>query len=292
MAESLNGNGGLEARRFLLSSLSCAPARSLGLLSGAAGSSKMRPDGKEALLQTLEEKKAAALAFEARFAQDHFARLGVTREALYGLLQRYHQAFDTMGEVRLPAPSGGMGPPACSKGCAFCCRALIVVTAPEVFFLAEHLTRTRDEKSLVDLKRRVSDVDRVTRGEAGDARWRRGPPCPLLGESDNACSAYAGRPLACRGLLSSSVKGCMDAFAVRASDPRFAGARPFLFQNSEVFLRALAISLAAHGRPLYRLELNAALVAVWSTPDPLEKWLSGVDIFANARAPGASAPIG
>lgn len=242
-------------------------------------------------MQTLEEKKAAALAFEARFAQDHFARLGVTREALYSLLQRYHQAFDSMGEVRLPSPTGGVAPPACAKGCAYCCRALIVVTAPEVFFLADHLTRTRDNTGLADLMRRVEGVDRVTRGQAGDARWGSGPPCPVLGESDNACSAYAGRPLACRGLLSSSLKGCRDAFEARATDPRFAGARPFLFQNSEVFLRALAIALAAHGRPLYRLELNAALVAVWSTPDSLEKWLSGVDIFADARAPGASAPI-
>jgi Fe-S-cluster containining protein len=242
-------------------------------------------------LETTEDKLAAALAFEARHAIDHFSRLGVTRASLFSLLERYHQAFDSMGDVRLPAPEGGLVRPACSKGCAFCCRTIIVVTAPEVFYLADHIERTRSPDEYAGLTAHVSATDRQTRGRSGDERWGFGPSCPLLNEAEHACSIYSSRPVACRGVLSSSLQGCKTAFATRATDPRFSGDRPFLFSNSEVFLRAMAMALAAHGRPLYRLELNAALVAVWSTENPLDKWLAGVDVFENARAPGASAPI-
>ena len=239
----------------------------------------------------MDDRKAAAVVSEARFAADHFARHGVTRDSLFSLLERYHHAFDSMGEVRLPSPKGAMVRPACSKGCAWCCRTIIVVTAPEVFFLCEHIAATRRPEESAALVAHVRATDGVTRGKPGDERWASGPSCPLLRESDQACSVYPGRPIACRGVLSSSLEGCKSAFATRASDPRFAGGRPFLFQNSEVFLRAMAIALAAHGRPLYRLELNAALVAVWSVENALEKWLQGVDIFKDARAPGAAAPI-
>lgn len=242
-------------------------------------------------MNTLEDRKAQALAFEAQYAAEHFSRHGVTRQSLYALLERYHQAFDAMGDVRLPTPAGGLAPPACSKGCAYCCRTIIVVTAPEVFYLADHIGRTRAPEPHAALAAHVRATDRETRGKTGDKRWSFGPSCPLLNEAEQACSVYPARPIACRGVLSSSLEGCKSAFATRASDPRFAGARPFIFQNSEVFLRAMAIALAAAGHPLHRLELNAALVAVWSVENPMERWLRGEDIFKDARAPGAAAPI-
>lgn len=245
----------------------------------------------EANLNSLEEKKSAALAFETHLANEHFSKRGVTRQSLFALLERYHHGFDSMGDVRLPAPAGGLTRPACSKGCAYCCHTIIVATAPEVFYLAAHIERSRAPEARAELADHVRAADMETRGRPGDWRWAAGPPCPLLRKEDKACSVYPGRPIACRGLLSSSLEGCESAFAKRATDARFAGERPFLFQNSEVFLRAMAIALAALGRPLYRLELNAALVAVWSTENALERWLEGVDVFKDARAPGATTPI-
>jgi hypothetical protein len=67
--------------------------------------------------------------------------------------------------------------------------------------------------------------------------------------------------------------------------------RPFLFQNSDIFTRALAVGLRSVGLRLFRLELNAALTEIWSVERPMQRWLSGEDIFLSARAPNASAPI-
>jgi Fe-S-cluster containining protein len=240
-------------------------------------------------MDSVEAKKAAALDFEARFAIDHFAREGVTRASLFSLLERYYGAYDAMGEVLLPTP-GGPTRAACSKGCAWCCRTIIVVTAPEAFYVADHIERTRGEAGLSAAIHHVRATDAATRGKVGAERWGFGPPCPLLDEAEGACSVYPGRPLACRGTFSSSLEGCKAAFAVRATDPRFEGKRPFLFQNSEVFIRALAFGLQSQGRQLHRLELNAALTVIWSMENALDQWLNGVDIFADARAPDASAP--
>jgi hypothetical protein len=195
-----------------------------------------------------------------------------------------------MGDVSLPSELGP-AKPGCAKGCAFCCHTIVIVTAPEAFYLAEFIAFDKSVDQQTSLAAAVTKFDAAVRGLTGDQRWGQGGPCPLLATPENVCSVYNGRPLACRGLLSNSRRKCEDAFSKRGADPWTAGVRPFLFQNSDVFTRALGASLRAFGIDLYRLELTAAVATIWRTEGAFDRWLGGEDIFLNARAPNASWPI-
>ena len=241
-------------------------------------------------MQDVSDKKSAATQAEGAFAAAYFARFGVSRQTIFELIDRYAALYRDMGAVKLPTAAGAV-PAACSKGCWYCCHTIIVLTAPEAFYLADHIERTRDAEGLAALKEKVRAADTVTSGQPGDVRWGKGPPCPLLDTKEGACSVYEGRPLACRGAFSSSLPACEKAYAERATNPRSLGAEPFIFQNSDVVIRALALGLKSTGRSLYRLELNAALVSIWSTPNAFEAWLAGADVFQNARAKGFDGPL-
>jgi Fe-S-cluster containining protein len=238
----------------------------------------------------IDAKRAAAFEREAQYAVEHFRLAGLNRDSVFALLDRYYQVYDAMGAISLPSETGPV-PTACMKGCAFCCHTIVVVTAPEAFYLAEFIEGAGDQGQFRDARARVEAFDGKSRGVPGEVRWGKGLPCPLLSANNGACSIYRGRPLACRGLFSNSLSSCKSAFERRGADPWTAGMRPFLFQNSDIFTRALAVGLRSVGLRLFRLELNAALTEIWSVERPMQRWLSGEDIFLSARAPNASAPI-
>jgi hypothetical protein len=242
-------------------------------------------------MSSIQTRKQAAIEAEGRFAAAHFASSGVTQDTIFALLDRYGGMYEAMGEVMLPKPGGGSVKAACSKGCWFCCHTIIILTAPEAFYLAAFIERTRTPEALAALKARIFETDRTTRGLAGDQRWGSGPPCPLLDQASGACGVYGGRPLACRGAYSSSLDACKKAFATRAANPRNEGAEAFIYQNADVVTFALAIGMKSTGRDLYKLELIAALVEIWSREDAFKEWLAGVDVFEKARAPNATTPL-
>lgn len=238
---------------------------------------------------TVDSKKAQAREIEGRAAVEHFARLGVTKASLFSLLEKYYGVYDAMGDIKLPALGGGRTSPGCVKGCAFCCYPMIVLTPPEAFYVADFIERTRSPEHFTRTVREVRAADAKMRGLKGFERWSKGDPCPLLDPEANACTVYGGRPLACRGLLSSSRPSCEAAFNEREIKPLFNS--PFLFQSSDVFVYALAIGLRSVGRPIHRLEMNAALTTIWTTDRAMERWLAGEDVFIAARAPNSEQPL-
>lgn len=241
-------------------------------------------------MNSIEERKAEAARLEGQVAADHFARNGISRQSISSLLAHYWDIFDQMGEVYLPTPHGKVKA-ACAKGCSMCCHAIILLTAPEAFILADQIEKTRSKEEFEHITEEVRIADSKTRGRIGAERWGFGPPCPLLDAKSGACSVYGSRPLACRGAFSSSVQACQKAFAERQTNPRSLGSESFIFQNADVLIYAMALGMKAAGRPLYKLELNAALTTIWSTDNALNRWINGDDIFLDARAPGDTAPL-
>jgi Fe-S-cluster containining protein len=97
----------------------------------------------------------------------------------------------------------------CSRGCSTCCRQLVPLSIPEVFYLAERLSgreraRERFASAGAALERAGlrgvfldADYDDARAWESAAAYFRLGIPCPLLDE-EGACSIHPERPIACR----------------------------------------------------------------------------------------------
>lgn len=89
----------------------------------------------------------------------------------------------------------------CRAGCAFCCHALVVVGLAEAQYLREQLEADVLERLESEGAIRLRRIRREKHRADFPARYfAEANPCPLL-TPEATCSAYAARPLACRGVL-------------------------------------------------------------------------------------------
>ncbi|SDE82220.1 YkgJ family cysteine cluster protein [Rhodospira trueperi] len=164
-------------------------------------------------------------------------------------------------------------PIACKAGCTMCCHSRwILVTAPEVLVTADAV------------RERPEHADMLARAEAAAA-----PdvdvvrvPCAVL-DGAGMCSAYASRPLKCRGYTSLDVRACEAKLTVNPEAevpvyyPRYA--------IYDAMQAGVLKGVEAAGYRSERLDLRGALVRALATPDATARWLSGEDVFAGLRMP-------
>jgi hypothetical protein len=179
-------------------------------------------------------------------------------------------------EAREPPPS----PVACEKGCDSCCVSKVVVVAPEVIRLADHLRRTRDPAAIEALRERVRAADAKTRGLTRKERALAGVPCPLL--EGGACSVHEVRPLLCRGWTSLDADACRRHFADPEGVP-VAPAHAVQYELASAVLGGLALASVDAGKDGALLELVAALRIALDRPDAADRWNAGLPVFSTAR---------
>jgi hypothetical protein len=109
-------------------------------------------------------------------------------------------------------------PVACRKGCAFCCYGWVAASAPEVFRIAQFIKQGPPEEVERSMQR-IERANRATIGRDENLRLKDRQPCAFLVES--ACTAYAERPLVCRGMASNAVAACESAFADGIAEGRW-----------------------------------------------------------------------
>jgi Fe-S-cluster containining protein len=124
---------------------------------------------------------------------------------------------------------------ACKRGCSWCCRQPVFLTAPEAVAVVAHLRATWNNDQLAalrsDLAMRIAEHRTLRGGGQGseaveelamriaEHRTLRedrrlltaGLPCVFLDE-DNACTIHGVRPLICRGFMSSSAEACAERY--------------------------------------------------------------------------------
>jgi len=184
--------------------------------------------------------------------------------------RRAHEFFETSLDAAPAKPAV-----ACRKGCGFCCHLTITATAPEIFLIANTL-RESHKDDFPALLYRVQAADQKTRRLSASERPTHKIPCVML--MNNACSVYAVRPGACRGLVSRSVAMCERGYN---GENVQIDTSPLWTSLRHAHKQALWAALAACGRPTECYEYHHALRVALENPDAESRWLQGEDVFAS-----------
>lgn len=174
------------------------------------------------------------------------------------------------------------GPTACAKGCFHCCTKLVMVTLPDIFRLAD--TVRGNSGKVGEVLAAAGLARAITQGQTP----RESLPCPVL--TDQACSAYAVRPIPCRFLLSQSLDACVRIFGEDSKEA-------FPYTDGTVMVRQrmdqiVQAALILSGLPPYHYELIQSLAAALKTDDAETRWLAGEPIFAGIAVNAKDAAAG
>ena len=179
--------------------------------------------------------------------------------------------FAAFAETLLDATVGHnvTGPVACARGCSHCCTTFVSATAPEVLRLARAVRGDAAKVARVDAAGR--DAQSIPQAE----RERRRIVCPIL--ENQACSAYASRPVVCRYVLSTSLPACVRIFTQNSTEalPYPDGATGL--RSTVVVIMKAAMVLA--GLSHQHIELHHALATALAVEDAEARWLAGEPVF-------------
>ena len=176
----------------------------------------------------------------------------------------------------------------CHKGCSWCCRQLVAVTAPEAIYAARFVRATFDHAGIQALRNRLVDHVVDAAGLSSAERVDRNIPCPFL--EDDICSIYDARPIQCRAVYSESEAFCRRLLDERAdveaqleakeiSDPFLMV--PLVLHNSVQV--GMAGALGHSGNKTELLDLVASMKIALGNADIAKSWLNRRPVFEAAR---------
>jgi len=182
------------------------------------------------------------------------------------------------------APEGSV---ACRAGCDHCCYQVVGVTPPEALAIFDHLTRTRSEAELAELRARVAALYEKGRGKSSAERFSPEHPCAFLDVPRGRCTIYEVRPLSCRGMNSLDAGECAARLRDPAARARFLesglGSHSYLEPIRAFHAISAGLQLALselYGLDMHPLELTATLHTLLDQAEPARaEWLAGKPAF-------------
>jgi Fe-S-cluster containining protein len=166
---------------------------------------------------------------------------------------------------------------ACQAGCDACCYNQVELTPPEALLIGHHIEKYFSEAAKDLLLDHVARILQLTagKGKTEIAARRREIPCPLLAK--HTCSIYPIRPLVCRAMHGLDAARCeaeLRAGSLAASS-YYAHRHEIAWSVSAGLLegcRAVNCQAAT-------LNLAQALQDFFSQANPVERWISGEEVF-------------
>ena len=220
--------------------------------------------------QDLADRVKALVAGTLSCGRDAAAALGLASQA-FSLADQLISYFET--ENQLPHPI------ACREGCNFCCFNQVEVTPLEALGIGHYVGQNFSTEEKDGLMARVSRSLDLKAGKSKKklARRRHQLPCPLL--VGGRCSIYPVRPLVCRA---------MHTFEARACEQELLGGKlgpGAYYAHRYEFVWSISAGLQNGCREVRCqtgvLDLTRALHDFFSREAPVERWLSGEEVFGS-----------
>ena len=223
-------------------------------------------------------RRAAEVMADAAQAQRRATKKAFDgRRTVRRLLNMVRKAFarvdETIDQVNALAPPPK--PIACGAGCPFCCHIRVTTSPPEVLALVHHIERKWPAERVAALRRKLANLDPLTRGRDAAQRDQMRLPCPLL--VDNNCGVHEMRPINCRGLASVDVMACRRSYDSYMAEPVPQVALQATASDGIGY--GLVAGLGDAGFPLEDVELIAGLRIAFETHDAAGRWLGGEPLF-------------
>jgi hypothetical protein len=161
----------------------------------------------------------------------------------------------------------------CRKGCYWCCHNVVMVSAPEIFLIADNVRKTGDAAFIAAT---FAGAERIA-ALGDETRYAKKIPCALLRE--RVCSVYKLRPTVCRKHTSFSLISCKDEYE---GNPRTESiptrqVDQMLFEACSI---AWSIAMALwDGRKDTPLELSSAVRTALAEEQAERRWLEGEEVF-------------
>ncbi|MFC5511146.1 YkgJ family cysteine cluster protein [Massilia jejuensis] len=193
---------------------------------------------------------------------------GLGRGPVTPQVVRFFRAFDEMTALSPGATS-------CQAGCTYCCHYHVMVSATEVFGVAEAIGKLPPATRAV-IAARVHETAARTKSMGREVYIRTNVECAML--LDGKCSVYAARPIACRGHHSADVAVCKETHDNVHSN----ALAPKDYQREVTFRAFDNAQLGANyqaGVDATKYELHAALATAMSNPTAFKRWKAGKSAF-------------
>jgi hypothetical protein len=175
--------------------------------------------------------------------------------------------------------------PACTPGCAACCRLYVEVGVWEAFAIAAFLPTAAAADALDPARVRTRLQEEVAFFVASGSKDAR-RVCAFL-TPQGGCGVYPARPAACRSYYSVSRAACERYFAQAILDEEVRGPRVLRLPDQAINVQLVIAEAraaaqpplpAGEGAPFY--EMQSAVLRILETPNALVRYLHGEDIFA------------
>ncbi len=154
--------------------------------------------------------------------------------------------------------------PACAPGCALCCHLPVAARAQEVLLLADFIKRTFSASELTQLIGRLAHHAALTALMTSGQEQPSNIPCPLLREA--RCSAYEGRPFACRSYHSLDLSACQKTFDAPADLTTRTPQDPNLGRTWQRMTGLANSAFSHHGYDQNAYQLSSALLEALTNP--------------------------
>lgn len=166
-------------------------------------------------------------------------------------------------------------PPACRRGCAWCCYSGVRVSIAEAVSVAVYILTKKTAAAQEEIRNRLEDYVAEASVKTAEGRLTFRKPCPFLVRDE--CTVYPVRPLICAGYLSPTPDACERV----AKDP---DETTLYVQGATEEAGFLSLVLAemfrAFDAEAEPVDLAGAVKIILDDPTSFDRWHSGNKVFA------------
>lgn len=203
--------------------------------------------------------------------------IGITRLALIEMTHRVYDYIDNFISQFLEQCSCNNSRVDCNKGCAWCCHQSVFVMPHEAFYLLAFLKENTHVANLNLIKEKILQKNAKTAAMDLSSVLSNTEPCPFL--TDNICTVYQARPMACRLFYSMDVQSCITERQNPLNLNKFARLYEFPIRAGRMINEGIGAWFTKKGLKSTEWLIESSLSLLINNEKLIYTWIKGEECF-------------